>query len=225
MLLPVALVAPAGQNLHRLRQTLSVVPWKYSLREFCSVEALHDGLDKFPFRILVLRIPQFHLGFIESLKRARIRYPNVGLITIANAADPMARAHVKDLERHALIDERWEVKDFDGIIERMEQSERVFGRTHPRAARIGSALWIDNQTGSHSKVEFVDFAQMGAGCIFANGGADLGRGELHYQSSTQPETTHRIAAKIMRVAHSKNPVERLLRSQQQHVGIRFIAKI
>jgi hypothetical protein len=232
MLTRIAFVAPPGLSQQKLRTHLSR-PLAYVVREFQTLEETHAGLAKFPFEVLIARLPQFDPVHVSTIERLSAMFPHAGLITISPKIDPQARFAVRQVKRHSVVDEELELGDLDRIIEKAAKPwEKGVARMHPRAKRKDDAVVITTDEmydeDTFHDARFLDFARMGARLVIppalAQKLAPKSRVELRYRSSEDLSKVHRLEARVVWLKKT-SPLDSLLAGSKFTVGLRFVAEL
>lgn len=232
MLTRVAFVAPPGQSQQKLRTHLSR-PLSYIVRDFQSLEDVQQGLARFPFEVLVTRLPTFELMHVSTIERLSALFPKVGLITISPRIDAHARFAIRALTRHSLVDEQLELGDLERIISKAaDPLDHRVARMHARAKRQDDVVLVTNDEmydeDFFHNARFLDFARMGARLVVSPS-AELklsikSRVELRYRSSEDLQHVHRLEARVVWMKKT-SPLESLLAGSKMTLGLRFVAEL
>ena len=233
MLTRLALIAPPGSSQQRLRSAVSR-PLLYNVREFQSLSDVQAGLSQFPFQILVARLPAFLTNHVATIQKLTSLFPQAGLITVSPEIDPQARLNVRNINRHALVDEDLEMADLDALIMKVAKAREKSpsaARLHVRGKRDGHAMLIttDDRHGEDTfhDAKFLDFAQMGARVVVPDLQLPLevkSRVELRYQSSENQKRVHRLEARVIWIKKT-SPLESVLAGSKTTLGLRFVAEL
>lgn len=233
MLTRLALIAPPGSSQQRLRGALSR-PMVYNVREFQSLVDVQASLAHFPFSVLISRLPAFHVEHVATIQRIAALFPHAGLLTVAPEIDPRARFALRNLNRHALVDEELEFADLDLLIAKVVKAREKSpsaARMHPRAKRDDGAVLITTdeayQDDTLHDAKFVDFARMGARVVVSSTNLEVAvksRVELRYQSSEDRKRVHRLEARVVWIKKT-SPLESLLAGSKTVLGLRFVAEL
>ena len=234
MLTKLALIGPPGLCQRHLRSALSR-PLLYNVREFQSLSDVQHGLAKFPFDVLITRLPTFEMCHVATIQKLQSAFPKAGLVTMSRSIDANARFAVRSIVKHALVDEELEFSDLDQLIIKVQKAhERSVStaRLHVRAKRDDTAVLITTddvyQEDFFHEMKFVDFARMGAKLEVHSAG-DLklqpkSRVELRYQSSEDRKKIHRLEARVVWIKKTGS-FGSMLAGPKTTVGLRFIAEL
>jgi hypothetical protein len=223
MLTRIAIVSAPGGDLEKTRAAFRN-PMRYTVREFLSMEAVVHGLVTFPMEILVLRVGTFEEKHIEMVLKARRRFHEAAIVTLARDVHPAARVKATTLSRFKLLQEPMEIGDLTAIAEKFRKNDPSAHRLHPRARRDGLVQIIDKRGLVH-RGQFLDFAQMGARLLVPSLQRFEARDSVQivYGSMSEPGKQHRIEAKIVWSAFDGGIVDQFRGVKQQTAGVRFIA--
>lgn len=234
MLTRIAFIAPHGQSQQRLRAALSR-PLSYSVREFTSLADVQSNLARFPFDVLLMRLPTFEAAHTHTVERLSQVFPAAGLITVSPRIDFQARFLIRNLKRHLLVDETLELGDLDRLIARSSNpQDRSMPRMHPRTKRQDEAVLVTTDERYDEDffhdARFVDFARMGARVQVSLRTAEemklqaKSRVELRYRSTTDGSKVHRLEARVVWVKKA-NPLEQVIAGSRVTIGLRFVAEL
>ncbi|CAN5641406.1 hypothetical protein BH10BDE1_BH10BDE1_11490 [soil metagenome] len=223
MLTRIAIVSAPGGDLEKIRSAFRS-PMKFTVREFLSMEAVIHGLVTFPMEILVLRVGTFEEKHVDMVLRARRRFHEAAIVTLARDVHPSARLKATRLERFKLLQEPLEIGDLPAIAEKLLNNDPSAHRLHPRARRDGVVQIVDKRGLVH-RGQFLDFAQMGARLLVPSLQKFEARDSVQivYGSMSEPGKQHRIEAKIVWSAFDGGLVDQFRGVKQQTAGVRFIA--
>ncbi len=232
MLTRLALIAPPGSSQQKIRTHLSR-PLAYVVRDFQSLDEVHKGLARFPFEVLIARLPTFQQMHVSTIERLSSLFPQAGLITISPKIDADARYAIRSIKRHSLVDEELELNDLDCIIAKAaDPRDRSVARMHPRAKRRDEALVVINDEmydeDFFHEARFLDFARMGARLVVPQASAHKlsvkSRVELRYRSSEDIQKVHRLEARVVWMKKT-SPLESVLAGSKVTIGLRFVAEL
>lgn len=223
MLSRIAIVSNQGFGLEAVHAALRN-PLKFTVREFVTMDSVNQGLRQFPMDLLIVRLSRFERQHVQIAEAARRRFPRVGLVIMAKAVEPSARASVSGLARLRLLEEPVETVDLTAVVEKILKGESSSARLHPRIRRSDELKLVDS-TGLVHRGRFLDFAQMGARIEFESLVRFKPRDSVQvaYVSSNGTEKSHRIEAKVVWSEISGGFMEQIMGVKQQTVGLRFIA--
>jgi hypothetical protein len=232
MLTRVAFIAPPGLSQQKLRTHLSR-PLAYVVRDFQSLDEVSQGLARFPFEVLISRLPSFQQMHVSTIERLSALFPHAGLITISPKIDSEARFAIRSLKRHSLVDEALELNDLDRIIAKAaDPRDRSVARMHPRAKRQDDAVLVINDEmydeDFFHEARFLDFARMGARLVVPQSSVSKlmvkSRVELRYRSTEDLQKVHRLEARVVWMKKT-SPLESVLAGARVTLGLRFVAEL
>ena len=232
MLTRLAFIAPPGQSQQKLRTYLSR-PLTYVVRDFQSLDEVYNGLARFPFEVLIARLPAFQQMHVSTIERLSAMFPHAGLITISPKIESEARFNVRSLKRHSLVDEELELNDLERIIAKAaDPRDRSVARMHPRAKRQDDAMLVINDEmydeDFFHEARFLDFARMGARLVVPQAStlklSVKSRVELRYRSSEDLQKVHRLEARVVWMKKT-SPLESVLAGSKVTLGLRFVAEL
>jgi PilZ domain len=224
----IALVAPqvTGREVQAIREQLRH-PMRFTVREFLSLEEVCRGLKNFPFDILVMRLHQFDLQHVNTIRKVHGFFTRAGIVTVSPEIHPQARAQVREFNRHKLLLEPMELQDLTRVVEKFSRGEGSPARLHPRILREEECEIVDTENDLRFPAKFIDFAQMGAR-IKVQLREPLkihSRVQIHYRSTTEPGRVHKIESKIVWGQVSSGMMGTIVKGPAQTLGLRFIAAI
>lgn len=228
MLTRVALIAPPGLSQQRVRKHLSR-PLAYVVREFQSMGEVQEGLQRFPFEVLIARLPNFQMMHVQTIEKLAQLFPQASLITVSPKIESQARYAIRGLKRHSLVDEELELGDLDNIIEKAAKPwDRSVARMHPRAKRQDEALLVTTDEmydeDTFHDARFIDFARMGARLTVSPSPklqlVPKSRVEIRYRSTEDLSKVHRLEARVVWIKKTQS----MLSGSKIQMGLRFVAE-